>query len=388
MSVDPQDLVSVLEENGGRLGNKKARQILEEKLGAFVSQDDYEQAKEQLISTAKIKKGKGQGGSIELISCDAVDSEDCEPADPASQGQHLDTLYTSLDFIPGLRAKMNKTTITILLGDDNDKLFCGWDLDKFSYFIQYRREPGRIDASETARTVLGRASSDLPSAQLESYTNKTTLYLGGNVVQVNKVVRRLASLLEDETLGFSPAGSGQEDGAPARQGPRDEDYYLEVATLIKLCVDHGLKWPLKNWRKALGFDDVDSLIVIGSSKDGKKERYREHVVPVSLIKDEAIRLAEKGAPAKAIADFIEHHLYIVHITSEEAKSLNSTDETGFSLKASMPEGWVFGCDPLQRLKDQGIDVSYYYPIPIPKWRPWKKPSIRQRIIKILNTPIV
>lgn len=387
MPAEPQDLISLLEENGGRLGNLKARSLLEKKLNIAITKEEYERLRDQLISIAKVKKGKGKGGSIELLDSDSSDLGQPGQVDGDSGMQHIETLYTSLGFIPGLRAKLNQSTITLTIGDDNDKLFCGWDDQRVSYFVQYRLEPGRIDASEAACSVFNKSSSDIEGAKLEKLGSKTTLYSGKSVVQINKVVRRLASLLEDITLGFGSEESEEKDTLKKIR-PREEEYYLEIASLIKICVATGLKWPLKNWRKTLGFDDVDSLIVIGSSKEGRKEKYREHVVPVSLIKDEAIRLAEKGAPEIAIAEFIEHHLYIVHITNEEAKRLNSTDATGFSLKTSMPEGWVFGCDPLQRLKDAGIAVSYDHPIPIPKWKPWKKQTIKQKIKDLLNTPVI
>lgn len=191
------------------------------------------------------------------------------------------------------------------------------------------------------------------------------------------------SLLEDVTLDNAP----QQAEAPRR--PRTEDYYAEIAKLIKLCVDNDLKWPLKNWRKSLGFDDVDDLIVIGSSPNGATEKYREHVVPAALIKEEAVKLAEKGASEHVIAEFIQHHLYVVLISKSEAALLDRVlDKGGLSLKTSMPEGWVIGCDPLDRLKAAGIHINYSRAVPLPEWKPWKKPGLRDKVRKILNTPVI
>jgi len=196
-------------------------------------------------------------------------------------------------------------------------------------------------------------------------------------------IRKLRDLLEDVTLDNAP----QRADSPRK--PRQESYYLEIATLIKFCVDGGLRWPLKNWRHTLGFDDVDELIVIGESQRGSFEKYREHVVPVSLIRDEAVKLAEKGAPEQVIADFIRHHLYVVLIGKEEATLLDrAVDEGGLSLKTSMPDGWVVGCDPLERLREAGIPIRFYGPLPLPEWKPWKKPRMRDHLRKVLNTPLI
>ena len=94
------------------------------------------------------------------------------------------------------------------------------------------------------------------------------------------------------------------------------------------------------------------------------DKYREHVVPASLLKDEAIKLAEEGAPAEVIADFLRHHFFIIWISFKEVEMLNSgTDNGGCSLKTTMPKGWVFGCNPLERLQDAGELVRCRVPTP-------------------------
>ena len=171
------------------------------------------------------------------------------------------------------------------------------------------------------------------------------------------------SRLEDVTLGNAPQTAGE------TTKPRNENYYIEIATLIKLCVDKKLSWPLKNWRKTLGFDEVDDLIVIGRSNAGIQTPYREHIVPVNLIKEEALKMAERGEQAEVIADFIKHHLYVVIISPSEAELLNSSEDAGgMSTKKTMPEGWIFGDDPTERLKAAGIQVLYDNHT-LPKWKP-------------------
>ena len=132
---------------------------------------------------------------------------------------------------------------------------------------------------------------------------------------------------------------------------------------------------MRNWRQMLGFDDVDSMILIGHSQRGltSKKQYREHVVPVCLIKEEAKRLAERNAPIKVIADFIQHHLWVVLLDKEEAEMLDSSKaKDGLNLKTEMPSGWVWGDDPMERITSStGITISYRKGIPLPEWKPWK-----------------
>ena len=383
--LNRKSLLALLQDNGGKLGNINARRLLSKQLGDEVSLDEYEQLKEQLLSEGLIRRAPGRGGAIELIESDASQGNisSGETAQNESPEQRIETLCTSLSYLPGLRAKKNKATITILCGEDSDKLYCGWDQQKSAYFVQYRLESGREDHSELAAKLFAKASFNIPGSTIQCLAAATTLYLGTSVAQANLIVRRLMSLLEEVTLDNAP----QQAEAPRK--PRAKDYYLEIARLVKFCVENNLKWPLKNWRKTLGFDDVDDLIVIGSSPNGAIERYREHVVPAVLIKEESVKLAERGAPAHVIADFIQHHLYIVLISRSEAALLDRVlDEGGLSLKTSMPEGWVLGCDPLDRLKAAGIHVNYSQPVPLPEWKPWKRPRLRDKVRKILNTPVI
>ncbi len=388
--VNKQLLLSLLEENEGKLGNIKARRLISTRYGTDITDEQYEQLKEQLFAEGLIKKGRGQGGTIELIPSESDPKPEKQKVKGRARGEvsagtqeAIDTLFNSLIHLPGLVPKKNRQTITILCGDDNDKLYCGWHDEKGVYYVQYRAENGREDYTDLAIRLFEKASTDVPGSDIQQYFNATTLYLDSNVAQANRVVRRLMSLLDDVTLDNAP----QRTEAPTK--PRPERYYLEVATIIKFCVDSQIEWPLKNWRATLGFDDVDDLIVIGSSPSGAVERRREHVVPASLIYKEARKLAEMGAPEQAIADFIRHHLYVVYVSQKEAELLDRPlDSGGLSLKTSMPEGWVIGCDPLDRLKQAGIPVAFTEPIPLPEWKPWKKASIRDKIRRVLNTPVI
>jgi hypothetical protein len=382
-----QILVDALSENGGRLGNATARRILSEKMQCELTVDDYEHLRDQLNSQGAIKRAQGRGGSIELLPPPPQTNRPDETKKEESKSdpiERADTLFTSLSAVPGIRAKKNKSTITVLCGEDNDKLYCGWAPKKAVYFISYRIEKGKQDCSEVADSLFKQAPSDIPYASVQRYhTNTTSLYLCDNVALINMVVRRLSDLLESTSLHNGPVTVD----SPGK--PRGETYFQEIATLIKFCVDNSLYWPLKNWRKTLGFDDVDELIVIGRSPTCHTAPYREHVVPVSLIREEAKNLAEKGAPARVIAEFIRCHLFVVIISEEQALLLNKPlDQGGRSLKNSMPEGWIFGDDPLERLRSAGITIHVDSHAPsFPKWKPWKGPRFRDKICGALNTPI-
>ena len=365
-------LLKVLEENNGRVSNRKAIEALSERLKRQIEKDEYEHVKEQLLSLGKIKKGTGRGGCIELIPCEDKDIEkernspENKNVQQESETEKVDQLMTSLAYLPGARARQNKKTITLLCGDDNDKLFCGWDRNKKAFYVQYRVEAGRTDHSDLAERLFKEVTSDMPASEISRNSNTTNAFVGENVAQCNKTIKRLMSRLEDVTLDNAPQAANE----PTK--PRSDRYYIEIARLIKFCVDNRLNWPLKNWRKTLGFDDVDDLIVIGRSNAGIQNPYREHIVPASLIKEEALKMAERGEDAECIAEFIRHHLYVVIISPGEAQLLNlSQDAGGMSVKTTMPEGWIFGDDPTERLKAAGIQIRYDNHT-LPEWKPRKQ----------------
>ena len=366
---DRRHLRWVLQAEGGRLGNLKARHLVSEKYGTL-SVDEYEHIKQQLLSSGEIIKGRGRGGSIQLVSQETDEDQLREvTTSEASENEQLDHLFTSLRWIPGARTKRNRKTITLLSGEDNDKLLCGWNKRKAMYFINYRVEPGKENYTELISDLFRTAKEGMPNAYVERRKSDIELLVSDNVAQVNRAIRRLMSMLEDVTLDNAPQ-SVRDTGKP-----RPENYYEDIASLIKYCTKKELRWPLKNWRKTLGFDDVDSMIVIGGSPRGLRSSmpYREHVVPVCLIRDEAVRLAEEGAGVYAIANFIKHHLYVVLLTEDEASQLNEKqDKGGLGYKTSMPEGWIFGDNPIERITTAGIQINYKKSIPLHNWKPWHK----------------
>ena len=95
-------MLKVLEENNGRVSNRKAIEALSERLNRQIEKDEYEHVKEQLLSSGKIKKGTGRGGCIELIQCEdeavkkETDSPENKKAQQESETEKVDQLMTSL----------------------------------------------------------------------------------------------------------------------------------------------------------------------------------------------------------------------------------------------------------------------------------------------------
>ena len=76
---------------------------------------------------------------------------------------------------------------------------------------------------------------------------------------------------------------------------------------------------------------------------------REHIVPCTMIKTEAVRMVRNGAPIGEIAQMLKTNLAIVMISNEEQKRLDAVYQT------TMPQGWEFGGNIFARLDIMGID---------------------------------
>ncbi|QOR38569.1 hypothetical protein HNO52_08645 [Billgrantia diversa] len=120
--------------------------------------------------------------------------------------------------------------------------------------------------------------------------------------------------------------------------------------LAQLIHDH--------WEEGSGMDTRlfevpllhDSLVLKGRSIAGVK--YREHVVPRALLRDECLKMFDAGATVVDVKECLLQYLWIVHITEEEAARLN------LSHKVTMPGGWVFGeGNPFARLAAVGIELE-------------------------------
>lgn len=68
-------LLAQLEESGGSAGNKALREAMEAALGREVSQEDYDEVKEELVAEGLLGRGKGKGGSVYLAAAEGDEEE-------------------------------------------------------------------------------------------------------------------------------------------------------------------------------------------------------------------------------------------------------------------------------------------------------------------------
>jgi hypothetical protein len=94
----------------------------------------------------------------------------------------------------------------------------------------------------------------------------------------------------------------------------------------------------------------DSYITIGTSKNGGG--WREHLVPLSVIRNKCHEIFEADGSIEQAAAFIDAHMKLAHITREERDRLDFE----FGLKGKMPENWTPG-DYLARLSAAGISLN-------------------------------
>jgi hypothetical protein len=93
--------------------------------------------------------------------------------------------------------------------------------------------------------------------------------------------------------------------------------------------------------------DDHLLVRIGYSTNGGSAR--EHVVPLAYIRNECYAMFERGENVEAAAAFIDAHLKVAHITTEQRDKL----DVELGLKTGMPRDWLRG-DYLARITAAGI----------------------------------
>ena len=124
-----------------------------------------------------------------------------------------------------------------------------------------------------------------------------------------------------------------------------------IKRLAEMFFDH---WEEGRVGSTRIFEHVipDEWVIIGRSSESSK--YREHVVPCALIRNQSIKMYGQGSSVSDVAFMIEHHLLIVLITDEERKQLDDVEK----LKTQMPEGWLFSdANPYARLQVAGIEFA-------------------------------
>lgn len=154
--------------------------------------------------------------------------------------------------------------------------------------------------------------------------------------------------------GFSPVNKSVRTSQKGKDLEFNPDQVKErrLHRLAEIIRDH--------WEEGNGMDTRffevpmihDSIVMKGKSVNGGE--YREHIVPKVLLRDECLKMYDRGATLEAVKLMLNRYLWIVEITKEEASQLDNNH----GLKTKMPDGWVFGeGDPLARLKFAGIELA-------------------------------
>ena len=128
---------------------------------------------------------------------------------------------------------------------------------------------------------------------------------------------------------------------------------------LKIRTMHRVAYVLHGyWEEGRGahtrlFDILipDFYIEMGESANGRG--HREHVVPCVYIRNLANDMYSQGASISDVAAMLNRLLAIVHITKEEAKTLDKQ----LKLKTKMPDKWCPKTGDIKaRLKQAGIEV--------------------------------
>lgn len=377
-------LAEILRDSSAGLDETSARDKLEERIGRSIDDPEYDRIKHRLVRQNRLRLSNDDARSLVILALVPpgspvihypITSQD-QSSRRISRRERVDMLYRSLSSIPGIQIKRYSEGIVLLFGEDGDKLFAYWDPGKREYYFQYKIESGKPDCSAAVENIFGKACEGEIS-RIEKSISSISLYVGDSIPLPYRICSRIKTSLDDVYLENAHA----DFGVKRRLDP--SEYYMQAARLIRHVVYEDLRLFYRSWRHSLAFDDVDHFIIVGDTGKGERCSYREHVVPVSRIKNEAIRMAMDGAPVEAIANLIQYHLYIVMITPEEAALLNSLPEQGGAgMKSSMPKNWKFGDDPFARLKSVGLTIRFHRLVERNQWKPWRKnlrDSIRHRL---------
>lgn len=196
-------------------------------------------------------------------------------------------------------------------------------------------------------------------------------------------IRRTLEILNEYTKKDAPTvdSQGAKSFVPTTSLPTS--YYLAAAANLWVAVRFGMGNRLSRGGgdKSAIFDWFynntlkNSGIVVGISKNARDtgDEYREHIVPCKLIVDRAIDIYQDGATPgelqddkiefskiKQVAKLIRDNLFVVKITKDEAKTIDSS----LGLQTQMPSGWKWGDDVFARIGAVGKAYGKSKAIPV------------------------
>ena len=150
---------------------------------------------------------------------------------------------------------------------------------------------------------------------------------------------KILTLINNADINFARASQKRYSGI------NREGLFANIATVIKAASDTQMYDMID--RKV--FDSVDDIIRLNEPLS--EDSYREHIVPCTMIIEEAFRMYDEDfASVVDVAIMIQQNLFIYHITKDQAHHLDYV----LGLKTCMPNGWQFGDCPKARLAEIGI----------------------------------
>ena len=226
-----------------------------------------------------------------------------------------------------------------------------WDTPKVGYVkvngIKFELKDQRAGFNITVAYYAPDAAEAIRNAFPGYADTKQGVYFNGikTAEELTALATRIRDFIVDE---------GLERIAVTRTARKTDNngFFEKTAAAIKQLVDIEA-WDFLNGRLN-AFDDHDDIITIGKDEavlaNPDAPQWREHIVPCTLIKEEAIRMAQAGATIPQIAQMLKENLAIVIITAEEAKALDAVYQT------TMPAGWTFGDNIFARL--DAMNIAY------------------------------
>lgn len=129
-----------------------------------------------------------------------------------------------------------------------------------------------------------------------------------------------------------------------RRGINEDAIFLRISRIWRKMFEEGMTAGMDRFY----FDKIDHLVALNDPLPNNS--YREHLVPLTLIANEGLRMLKSGASDSEIAVMLQQNVFVYHITKQQAKHLDIT----LGLRTTMPEGWKFGDSVFARLEKAGI----------------------------------
>jgi hypothetical protein len=170
-----------------------------------------------------------------------------------------------------------------------------------------------------------------------------------NLLEVLKLSREVYDFVVENKLCYASTRSVQRRTSHA-------SWFDKAAKMLKYSWEiENYSYLTDNYRNILG-DNDDDIFFIGRSRAAARLKddsrcWREHIVPLSFIRDRVVELLEEGVSATELADFLFTHVRVVLLTNEERLLVDA------EYQSTMPDGWEWYGDKFARLRICGIELE-------------------------------